>query len=236
MERRKIIIAHKEALNKAISYTQNSIIAKLKRCYNELNKSEELTKLYVCNQNRIFSIDKLARQNLTEVGREVGLELEFDKDNMCALETDNGLLFIRAYISTQRLVIFTPLFDDFPESRELKLKLYQTLLEGAMLGEQMAGGSVGIDSESKLCLMHASLDLSQVSPDSLKLFLPKFIDCMKTWRDKCRGICNNTPQKSELPSASVGNNPSFLFAQPTGRRADADTTIPASMASQLPHP
>ena len=43
-----------------------------------------------------------------------------------------------------RLYLYSPILDGLPKDHKNRLKLYEALLEGAMLGGQMAGGGIGV--------------------------------------------------------------------------------------------
>src|SRR3990167_5573720 len=86
-----------------------------------------------------------AEQNLKEFGKELNLEgLQFDENNTCILGIDNKFSLHITYEPNQRrLYLYSPLLDGLPQDAKSRLVLYETLLEGSMLGGHMAGGGAG---------------------------------------------------------------------------------------------
>ena len=86
-----------------------------------------------------------AKANLKEFGKELNLEgLDFDENSTCILGIDNTFsLHITYERNSDRLYLYSPILDGLPRDDKTLLKLYQRLLEGSMLGGQMAGGALG---------------------------------------------------------------------------------------------
>ncbi len=86
-----------------------------------------------------------AKQNLKEFGKELNLEgLAFDENHTCILGIDNTFSLHLTYEpNSDRLYLYSPVLDGLPKDPQIRLKLYEALLEGSMLGGQMAGGGVG---------------------------------------------------------------------------------------------
>ena len=97
-----------------------------------------------------------AKENLKEFGKELNLEgLVFDENNTCILGIDDEFSMHLTYEpNSDRLYIYSPLTDKLPQDDTTRLKLYERLLEGSMLGGQMAGGGVGVAVKEELILMH----------------------------------------------------------------------------------
>ena len=93
-----------------------------------------------------------AKSNLKEFGKELGLEgIEFDENNTCILGIDDEFSLHLTYEpNSKRLYLYSPLLDGLPKDDKTKLKLYERLLEGSMLGGQMAGGGVGVAVKEEL--------------------------------------------------------------------------------------
>jgi len=97
-----------------------------------------------------------AKANLKEFAKELNLEgLAFDENNTCILGIDNEFSLHLTYVpEPDRLYIYAPVLDGLPKDDKTKLRLYELLLEGSMLGGQMAGGGAGVAVPEELILMH----------------------------------------------------------------------------------
>ncbi len=102
-----------------------------------------------------------AKENLAEFGKELGLEgLEFDENNTCILGIDDEFSMHLTYEpNSDRLYLYSPLLDGLPKDNKICQGLYERLLEGSMLGGQMAGGGVGVAVKEELILMHCTIDM-----------------------------------------------------------------------------
>ncbi len=144
-----------------------------------------------------------ARQNLKEFGKELNLELVFDENKTCILGIDNIFSFHMTYEEkTDKLYLYAPILETLPKDNKTRLQLYEALLEGSMLGGQMAGGGVGVAVAEELILMHAVLDMGiGADPHALRRFAPIFIDAVEKWREKAKAICEGReiPRETPLP-------------------------------------
>ena len=169
-----------------------------------------------------------AKANLREFGKELNLEgLDFDENNTCILGIDNTFsLHITYEPNSDRLYLYSPILDGLPKDDKIRLKLFERLLEGSMLGGQMAGGGVGVAVEEELILMHAYLEMG-VGTDSsaLRRFAPLFVETVEKWRERVKNLLEgrDTPLATKPrppgagPTGQIGPGPS---GPPTGRPGD----------------
>lgn len=131
-----------------------------------------------------------AEANLKEFGKELNLEgLAFDENHTCILGIDNLFsLHITYEPHSDRLYLYSPLLDGLPVDDSTKLKLYEALLEGAMLGGQMAGGGVGVAVKEGLILMHCILEMGAADASALRRFAPVFVEAVEKWRERAKNI------------------------------------------------
>jgi len=145
-----------------------------------------------------------AKANLKEFGKELNLEgLAFDENNTCILGIDNTFSLHLTYEpNSDRLYLYSPILDGLPKDDKIKLKLYERLLEGSMLGGQMAGGGVGVAVKEELILLHALLEMGLgVDVVALRRFAPLFVETVEQWRKIVEKICNGEePGPFTLPS------------------------------------
>lgn len=140
-----------------------------------------------------------AKDNLKEFGKELGLEgLEFDENNTCILGIDDEFsLHITYEPNSKRLYLYSPLLDGLPTEKSRKLKLYERLLEGSMLGGQMAGGGVGVAVKEELILIHCTIDMEYAVSSALRAFAPLYVETVEKWRKICQDISEGREGKDE---------------------------------------
>ncbi len=132
-----------------------------------------------------------AKANLKEFGKELNLEgLAFDENHTCILGIDNTFSLHLTYEpNSDRLYLYSPILDGLPKDDKIRLKLYESLLEGSMLGGQMAGGGIGVAVPEELILMHCVLEMGVgADPNSLRRFAPLFVEAVERWRKKAKDI------------------------------------------------
>jgi len=148
-----------------------------------------------------------AEANLGEFGKELNLEgLAFDENHTCILGIDNTFSLHLTYEpNSDRLYLYSPILDGLPKDDSTKLKLYQALLEGSMLGGQMAGGGIGLAVNEELILMHCILEMGTGTDTfSLRRFAPLFVESVEKWRERARKILEGKDEPSDQarPSAA----------------------------------
>ena len=144
-----------------------------------------------------------AKENLKEFGKELGLDtLAFDENNTCILGIDDEYSLHLTYEpNSRRLYLYSPLLDGLPKDDKIRLRLYERLLEGAMLGGQMAGGGVGVAVKEELILVHAMIEMEHAVPAALRAFAPIFLEMVERWRKVCKEIAEGKEEsKKSEPS------------------------------------
>lgn len=152
-----------------------------------------------------------AKQNLKEFGKELNLEgLAFDENNTCILGIDNTFSLHLTYEpNSDRLYLYSPVLDGLPKDNQIRLSLYEALLEGSMLGGQMAGGGIGVAVPEELILMHAVIEMGPgTDAKALCRFAPVFVDAVEKWRDKADKLSKGQKVPREAPPLpGVGHGP-----------------------------
>jgi hypothetical protein len=166
-----------------------------------------------------------AKANLREFGKELNLEaLDFDENNTCILGIDNTFsLHITYEPNSDRLYLYSPVLDGLPKDDRIRLKLYERLLEGSMLGGQMAGGGVGVATKEELILMHCVIDMGLgVDANALRRFAPLVRGDGRevAWHGE-QDLCRRRPRPVPVPNAS---RPSPC-SEPIRRRPEARRTL-----------
>lgn len=148
-----------------------------------------------------------AKENLKEFGKELGLEgLEFDENNTCILGIDDEFSLHLTYEpNSKRLYLYSPLLDGLPADDNNKLKLYEKLLEGSMLGGQMAGGGAGVAVKEELILIHCTIDMEHAVPSALRAFAPLYVETVEKWRKICADLKEGREPSEDLtPKTPAG--------------------------------
>lgn len=156
-----------------------------------------------------------AKANLKEFGKELNLEgLEFDENNTCILGIDDEFSLHLTYEpNSKRLYIYSPLLDGLPKDDKARLRLYERLLEGSMLGGQMAGGGVGVAVKEELILLHCTLDMEHAVSSALRAFAPLYVETVEKWRKICQEISEGRDDAAKAleaprsPVAGQGRQP-----------------------------
>jgi hypothetical protein len=131
-----------------------------------------------------------AKANLKEFGKELNLELQFDENHTCILGIDNTFSLHLTYEPhSDRLYLYSPILDGLPKDTTNRLKLYESLLDGSMLGGQMAGGGIGVATNEELILMHCVLEMGiGADPSALRRFAPIFVEAVERWRKRAKDL------------------------------------------------
>ncbi len=145
-----------------------------------------------------------AKTNLKIFGEELKLPaLEFDENNTCILGIDDEFsLHLTFEPNSEQLYLYSPLLDGFPKDQNVMLELCQELLQGSMLGGQMAGGGVGIARREELVLMHLTIPMLNAAPDVLRQMAPLYVATVEKWREKCALIYSKDTIAIEASSSS----------------------------------
>ena len=158
-----------------------------------------------------------ARANLKEFGKELGLEdLEFDENNTCILGIDDEYsLHVTYEPNSKRLYIYSPLLDGLPKDDKTRLRLYEKLLEGSLLGGQMAGGGCGVAVNEELILVHSTIDMEHAVSSALRAYAPIFVEMVEKWRKTCQetmeGRDDSAKAAAPAPAASArGGTQGFI--------------------------
>lgn len=151
-----------------------------------------------------------AKENLKEFGKELNLEgLSFDENHTCILGIDNTFSLHLTYEpNSDRLYLYSPILDGLPKDDKVRLQLYEALLEGSMLGGQMAGGGIGVAVNEELILMHCVLEMGVgTDASALRRFAPLFVEAVEKWRARAKDILEGRETKKPAGGPTSGIKP-----------------------------
>jgi hypothetical protein len=146
-----------------------------------------------------------AKENLKEFGKELGLEdLAFDENNTCILGIDDQYsLHVTYEPNSKKLYLYSPLIDGLPKDDKIRLRLYEKLLEGSLLGGQMAGGGVGVAVAEELILVHSTIDMEHALTSALRAYAPIFVEMVEKWRKICQEVSEGRDDGAKSAPAAV---------------------------------
>ena len=128
--------------------------------------------------------------------------MQFDENNTCILGIDDTFsMHITFEPNSDRLYLYSPILDGLPKDDKIRLKLYERLLEGSMLGGQMAGGGVGVATKEELILMHCTLDMAHAVPAALRAFAPLYVETVEKWRKIATEVIEGRDEKASSSAA-----------------------------------
>ncbi|ORC90322.1 uncharacterized protein TM35_000081200 [Trypanosoma theileri] len=124
-----------------------------------------------------------AKANLQELGDELGLSLQFDMNLTCVVGTDDRhTVLITFDHATERLYIYSTLLTQLPDEPAVRIKLYELLLEGSLLGREVCGGGIGMSLQNDIVLLSSTIPLRYCSSSALKDIMPVFVETLERWR------------------------------------------------------
>ena len=149
----------------------------------------------VANQLKPTSQQQLlthAKNMLSELGKELGMHLSFDTNMTCVVGTEErNTIIVTCDMPTERLYIYSTIASSIPEDPHLRMTLYEALLEGAMLGRDMAGGGCGITLSTGLVMMSTSIALRHSDVTALRETAPVFVESLLRWRNIISDLLNS---------------------------------------------
>jgi hypothetical protein len=124
-----------------------------------------------------------AKANLHELGKELGVHLVLDQNLSCVIGNDESHTIIATFDApTERLYVYATLLSFIPQDPHLRLKLFEVLLDGALLGRDVAGGGIGASMQSGVVIMSTSILLRHCGPGALREVVPAFVEALVRWR------------------------------------------------------
>ena len=169
------------------------------------NRDDRLTSQIIAEQNLICLTRTLRISNLA-----------FNENGDAIIKFNSRfVLHINTQPSVSRLYLYCYLFNgNLPTDKQIKLRLYEGLLSGGLVGSMMLGG-VGL-SKDKI-LIHSILDTSSVVSTRLRNFELQFRLMVGYWKEWCADIISgkDVPTPNFRPKKEVNYilNPPHLLSK-----------------------
>eukprot|EP01006_Ploeotia_vitrea_P044604 TRINITY_DN66840_c6_g1_i1.p1 TRINITY_DN66840_c6_g1~~TRINITY_DN66840_c6_g1_i1.p1 ORF type:complete len:518 (+),score=61.04 TRINITY_DN66840_c6_g1_i1:48-1601(+) len=164
---------------------------------------------------------QIANQMLNELAGMLKCKLAFDNQHTTVIDYGGKATVLITYDPpTERIYVYSTLLSALPKDPDAKLALYEFLLEGCLLGRDMAGGGVGISLKDEFCLMTTSFDLRNSEADALRSVVPVFVSSLLEWRKRVQVhpsmVQARDQVQQDLMSAPTGmpGNPPMNSAPP----------------------
>eukprot|EP00759_Apiculatamorpha_spiralis_P026820 PhF_6_TR29495/c0_g1_i1/m.43677 len=135
----------------------------------------------------------LADKSLQELAVVLGVPanvMTFDANMTCSIQIRGCTVLVTYDSVTQRLYVYSTLLSALPRDAATKVRVYEMLLESALLGRDIAGGCVGISLRNDLVLLSTSVDLMHSDETALRDAAHQFVDCLLKWRQQLRQFLN----------------------------------------------
>nr|CCC51867.1 conserved hypothetical protein [Trypanosoma vivax Y486] len=131
----------------------------------------------------LMDILQNAKANLQELSEELGVPLQFDMNLTCAVGREESQTVLVTFdYHTERLYVYATLLTELPSNMEVRVKLYEVLLEGSLLGREVCGGGIGLSLRDSVVLLSTTIPLRCCTSSALKETMPIFIETLQRWR------------------------------------------------------
>ncbi|CCW60716.1 unnamed protein product, partial [Phytomonas sp. EM1] len=136
------------------------------------------------------SLDELVQGSLEGISRVLEAPpIKLDDKGTCIINMSDELnIFLTLDSESERLHVYAMLLDRLPVSEEVRLQLYEKLLEGTLLGRDTAGGTIGISKEDGVVLLSISVDVRRSDEDALAHLARPFVESVKRWQRDIQGM------------------------------------------------
>lgn len=181
---------------------ENLNVASLFRCHIQKNSDARSSTFSTSGQSREeLCFDQLVEDSLGVIGETLRMAepivlseqltavLDVKVDSVCGdavlgreLSPSSSItLLLTVDPEVERLFLYSTLLNYLPSRLNDQHRLYERLLEGALLGREIAGGTIGISKESQLVLLSISVDIRHSDSREMSVLLPPFVKAVRTW-------------------------------------------------------
>ena len=130
-----------------------------------------------------------AKESLALLADTLHVSLQFDKNLTCVVGTDEDFSILLTYDpATERLYLYSTLLTELPSDTQVRMKLYEVLLEGSLLSREVCGGGIGVSTKNSVVVLTTSLPVRYCQPAALIDVMPVFVETLGRWRDLVREL------------------------------------------------
>ncbi|KEG13778.1 hypothetical protein DQ04_00791080 [Trypanosoma grayi] len=170
----------------------------------------------------LYDVHENAIDNLHCMSQSLGMEkpLEFDANNTCVFSVDGQYTLLVTFdATTERLYLYSTIMTTIPKDPEVRLRVYEFLMEGALLGREMCGGGAGASLKNDFILLSTSIYLPTSHPTSLRALTPHFMLSLNKWREKLQELLDTIETRQEEVNPAAGKNGRVAAGDANGLRA-----------------
>ncbi|KPA73859.1 hypothetical protein ABB37_09491 [Leptomonas pyrrhocoris] len=130
-----------------------------------------------------------AKESLRLLSGKLHASFHFDQNLTCVVGTDEDFSILLTYDpATERLYLYSTLLTELPADTQVRMKLYEVILEGSLLGREVCGGGIGVSTKNNIVVLTTSLPVKYCQPDALCEVMPTFVETLGRWRDLVRDL------------------------------------------------
>ncbi|RNF05581.1 uncharacterized protein Tco025E_07754 [Trypanosoma conorhini] len=137
-----------------------------------------------------MSLAEKVECSLNQLSLELNIpQLHLDDNDTCVVPLgDEASILITLDSATERLFMYAVIANSLPSNTEDRLQLFEMLLEGALLGREMAGGGVGVCSRNNLIIMHVCVEIGHVNEYALASVTRPFMTSVQQWLETVKAV------------------------------------------------
>ncbi|RNF05942.1 hypothetical protein TraAM80_04278 [Trypanosoma rangeli] len=158
-------------------------VQRLRQEVSELRERQKSSATSVRPEPVSVDILRTARSNLQQLGEDLGVPLQFDMNLTCVIGTDERHTVLVTFDpATERLYVYSTLLTQLPEDTAVRVKMYELLLEGSLLGREVCGGGIGMSLQNGIVILSTTIPLRYCSSLALREIMPAFVETLGRWR------------------------------------------------------
>lgn len=144
------------------------------------NKHDDVRAIALRATSPLSTLVDQALGNLTDLFQAPPAELDDKQTCVIRVAEDQNVLVTLDPV-TERLYLYANVLNCLPANYDVRYQMYERLLEGALLGREMASGNVGICSTNEIVLMSTSVDLRHSDSTALAVAAQPFVESVRRW-------------------------------------------------------
>ncbi|KEG12288.1 hypothetical protein DQ04_01831060 [Trypanosoma grayi] len=136
------------------------------------------------------TVSETVQCSLEKLSQELNISpLKLDDNDTCVVPLSDGAnILITLDPATERMFMYATIANTLPSSAEVRLRLFETLLEGSLLGRDMAGGGVGICTLNNLIIMDICVDVAHADEYALASVVRPFMAAAQHWMEVIKNL------------------------------------------------
>ncbi|KAF5224291.1 hypothetical protein ECC02_002547 [Trypanosoma cruzi] len=132
-----------------------------------------------------MNVAEKVEKSLKQLSLELNIpQLHLDDNDTCVLPLGDGTnILVTLDTITERLFMYAVIANSLPSNAGERLELFEMLLEGALLGRDMATGGVGVCLRNDLIIMNVCVDIVHADEYALASIARPFMESVQHWSE-----------------------------------------------------